>query len=431
MTGLLEQPLPLRVWLGSKRKALNERLETAQARGQELAVKLEIKSADGKKPAGPHDLLKHFIAAEVRMRQLLLSHPAPLLIVNQEGRLLLTNVAAKQLLAALGYSFKQAQPQYPSLDEVFPNLEADVELCLQVNPSYAPSGEVVFLAKGTWIQWQNTPARILLFHDVSVEHQARQKLQDAVASLEELNRLKSEFLSMATHEFRTPLSSIYSSLQLMEQYCQKMQADAVDSPWLGKLQKHLKRSEEAIQQLDGLVQEILVLEKNRGGHTRFEPYAVRVTEVVEEVLERLKPIAEKMQLELVYQPELTSPEQNYLLDPQLLQPILSNLVSNALKFSPPAAQVEVRVTLAGTWLCFEVTDQGRGIPSEDLAKLGEPFFRAANVDNVQGTGLGLSIVQHFIALHQGHLEVDSQLGKGSQFRVWLPAQLPQQEVDHE
>ncbi|SFC00607.1 His Kinase A (phospho-acceptor) domain-containing protein [Marinospirillum celere] len=426
MSQLLKQPLPLRVWLETERDQLNQRVADAQQKGQELAVRLEITSSDRSKPAGPHDLLKHFIAAEIRMRQLLLSHPAPLMITDDEGRMLLTNVAAKKLLAAMGYNFNKTQPVYPLLEEAFPDFKPDQEVYLQVDEDYSPTGEVVLLAKETSIKWQETPARILLFHDISVESQARHKLENAISSLEEINRMKSEFMSMATHEFRTPLASIYSSLQLMDQYCQKL-AQETESKWLDKLLRHVKRSEEAIQHLDGLVQEMLVLEKSQAGRTRFDPYPVSVGKLVEEVVDSLTPLAEKLELPISYSCQLEDPSKTYPVDAQLIQHILTNLLSNALKFSTPGQEISIQVKEVDTWLCLQIEDQGRGIPAEDLDSLGEPFFRAGNVDNVQGTGLGLSIVKRFVDLHQGRLEITSQLGQGSCFRVWLPINLQSKE----
>lgn len=428
MSRLIEDPVPLKIWLATERQALNDRVERAQSLGQELAVRLEIKTSDTQKAAGPHDLLKHFIAAEIRMRQLLLSHPAPLIITDHKGKMLLTNVAAKQLLAALGYNFKKAQAEYPLLNEVFPDLENEQEITLKVDSSYAERGEVVLLARETQIKWQETPARILLFHDISIETQARQKLEEAVSSLEKLNLLKSEFMAMATHEFRTPLASVFSSLQLMEQYCQKMHEET-PSRWLEKLQKHIKRSENAITHLDGLVQEMLLLEKVQAGRTRCAPYPVIACDLAQEVMELISPLAEKLEIPLAFACDAGLEKARFNLDAQLLQHILTNLLANALRFSSPGEAVRLFVRQEENWLCLEVSDQGRGIPSEELHALGEPFFRASNVDNVQGTGLGLAIVKRFIELHQGQLKIKSHLGEGSQFQVWLPTDLKIQEEE--
>ncbi|MDR9467503.1 HAMP domain-containing sensor histidine kinase [Marinospirillum sp.] len=428
MPPLLRQPLPLKTWLQTERHQLNARVERAYQRGQELAVRLEIGTADSQKTAGPHDLLKQFIAAEIRMRQLLLSHPAPLLVTDQKGQLLLTNLAAKQLLAALGYVFDPVKPVYPSLQEAFPELESDREMQLQVSSDYAEAEEVVFLVRETPIQWQETPARLLLFHDVSMEAQARQKLEEAVSSLENLNRMKSEFMSMATHEFRTPLASMFSSLQLMDQYCQKL-AQETDSRWLDKLQKHVKRSEEAITHLDGLVQEMLTLEKTRAGRTYFTPHPVRVDQLVSEVVDNLSSLAEQLDIPLAVSNGLQDPQASYPLDAQLVQHILTNLISNALRFSSPGQPVAVEFFDKDQGLCLQVVDQGRGIPAEEVSHLGAPFFRASNVDNVQGTGLGLSIVRRFVDLHQGRLEIQSRLGEGSCFCIWLPLAASKKEKD--
>jgi len=428
MTLLVDEPLPLKTWLATEQQALNERVERAQRQGQELARHLEIKTSDSQGPAGAHDLLKHFIAAEIRMRQLLLSHPAPLIITDQPGKILLTNVAAKHLLAALGYNFNKVQPEYPLLQEVFPDLQDEQEVTLKVAPHYAESGEVILLARETHIEWQESPARILLFHDISIEAQARQKLEAAVSSLEELNLMKSEFMSMATHEFRTPLASIFSSLQLMEQYCQKM-AEETPSRWLEKLARHVKRSEDAITHLDGLVQEMLVLEKTQAGRTHLNPYPVVVCDLVQEVVEQISPLAEQLTIPLAFSCQAGLEKSSFNLDAQLLQHILTNLLSNALRFSSAGQAVRVLVQQEEHWLCLEVADQGRGIPAEDLQNLGEPFFRASNVDHVQGTGLGLSIVKRFTELHQGHLQIKSRLGAGSQFQVWLPTTIKIQEEE--
>lgn len=430
MTRLLAQPIALNTWLANERQALTDRVERAQSLGQKLAEHLELKAANTAQPAGPHDLLKHFISAEIRMRQLLLSHPAPLIITDNHGKILLTNVAAKQLLASLGYDFSKVKPEYPLIDEVFPALEDGQELEVEVANPYTEMKEAVFLVRETRIQWQQDPARILLFHDISVEVSARQKLEEAVASLEEVNRFKSEFVSMATHEFRTPLASIYSSLELMERYCEKLSEES-QSNWIAKLKKHLTRSEEAIKHLDGLVQEMLLLEKTQAGRMPCLPYPLVVAQLVEEVIESLSALAEQLRIPLAFTcpPELETQAIN--LDAKLVRHIITNLLSNALRFSSAGEAVRVSLSLQDQMLCIEVSDEGRGIPAEDLQALGEPFYRASNVDHVQGTGLGLSIVKRFVDLHQGELQITSQLGVGSQFLVRLPTDLRIKEKEDE
>ena len=426
---LLHQPLPLETWLSTEKQRLSKRVQQAQQQADELAAAMQMTQVGRSKPAGPHDLLKHFIAAEIRMRQLLLSHPAPLMIVDQQKKILLTNVAAKQLLAGLGYSFHQAQPSYPCFGELFPEFDPSQEIELQVDPSYKASGRVVLAVRETLIQWQQSQARLLLFHDVSLEAEARHKLQEALASLGEINRMKSEFMSMATHEFRTPLAGIYSSLQLMEGYSQKLQQEYT-SPWLDQINKHLVRSREAVDRLDQLVQEMLTLAKTQAGRTLFQPQAQPVVALVAQILEPLQSLAEKKGQRLELNAEV---EQDFrvALDAQLVQHILVNLVSNALRFSNRGQKVQLHIAVQDRYLSLAVKDRGRGIPEQDLSRLGEPFFRASNVDAIQGTGLGLAIVKHYVELHQGQLEIQSRLGHGSCFQVKLPLQPEVRGESHE
>ncbi|WP_162299717.1 PAS domain-containing sensor histidine kinase [Marinospirillum perlucidum] len=394
-------------------------MKKAQKQGQELASRLAIANHDDLQESEPSVLLKQLVATEIKMRDLLLSHPAPLMVVDQDTCLLLTNAAARQLFYASGITREQLQRQGACLADFLPALVADQELFVKVDKTYHPGGEAVFLVKETPIQWQHQPARVLLLHDVSLEIEARRKLEEAVSSLEEVNRMKSEFMSMASHELRTPLASVYSSLQLMESYCEKLEA-TVNSPWLDKLNDHIRLMENTVEGLEGLVKEMLVLEKSQAGRIQFKPGSVNLSRLIDEVLGSLAPLAEKLDISLVFSCQPPLKNKVFNLDVYLVQHILTNLVSNAIRFSDAGEKVFINLGCEQDYLYLEVKDQGCGIPEDEICYLGESFYRASNVADVPGTGLGLSIVKHFVDLHGGALNIQTRLDIGSCFRISLP-----------
>jgi signal transduction histidine kinase len=249
-------------------------------------------------------------------------------------------------------------------------------------------------------------------HAVELETRVAERtheLAEANERLQELDRLKSRFVSDVSHELRTPVANIKLYLHLLEH---------------GKVEKrsdYLTVLREQSDRQSQLVEDILRLSRLELGKEKVEFVPVDLNAVVGQVFAALQPAAEAANLELTFEPDedlpLVRAERN-----QLAQ-VVTNLVTNAIKYTP-AGQVRINLCLDAErgQACLEVHDTGMGIDPQDLPHIFERFYRGQKVggSTVPGTGLGLSIVKEIVDLHEGKIEVESQLGTGSTFRVWLP-----------
>jgi signal transduction histidine kinase len=280
-------------------------------------------------------------------------------------------------------------------------------------------------------------------------HYAEQRVRQALETEKELSKLKSLFVANASHEFRTPLATIRSSVDLLEFYCSELMDD--------KKSKHFQRINIAIEQLLELLDDLLVIGKVEAGKLDFNPVPLNLVEFCQNLVEELqlnvcfqhglktlnnssyfKPDLKKFQnIETSVVPNQTevhsvaeAPKRiaftyqgnfvNACMDENLLQKILTNLLSNAIKYSPESELVSFDISCENEIVTFRIQDQGIGITLEDQQQLFEPFYRAANVGKIKGTGLGLSIVKKCVELHRSEISIESQTGLGSTFIVKLP-----------
>ena len=239
------------------------------------------------------------------------------------------------------------------------------------------------------------------------------ELNEALSKEKELNEIKSRFVSMASHEFRTPLSAILSSAALISRYTQGEEQDKRD--------KHIRRIKDSVKHLNELLEDFLSLGKLEEGRIRAEMGQFKVGEFLEEVVEDMRSLAKPGQ-----QIHFDCPDDyNFISDKRLLRNILINLLGNASKFSAADANIWLTVRREpGTALVLSVRDEGIGISAEDQQHLFSSFFRGANALNIEGTGLGLHIVRRYIELLGGTLRLESVLDKGTTITVELPEGMP-------
>lgn len=245
--------------------------------------------------------------------------------------------------------------------------------------------------------------------------EALQKLEESQdelsASLDkekQLNEIKSRFVSMASHEFRTPLSTILSSATLIAKYPATAEQE--------KREKHVNRIKDSVKHLNELLEDFLSLGKLDEGKVGVftVPFSVRefVEELADEIRVQLKP---DQQLEFHCEgPDL------FITDKRMLKNILLNLLSNGIKFSSEGGKIYLETILENDQLTITVKDHGIGIPEQDQVHLFSTFFRASNVSNIQGTGLGLTIIKRYVSLLKGEIALQSGLEKGTTVSVRLP-----------
>lgn len=253
------------------------------------------------------------------------------------------------------------------------------------------------------------PEVLLRLRNLLKTRQLYLNAQQALVEERELNQLKNRFISMVSHEFRTPLSIILSSTELLEHYGKQWPPE--------KQNKHLQRIKTSVIHLNQLIGDVLILGRAEAGRIAFHPRWLDLEPFCRELMEEL-------QLTLGAQHALvtTVEGENSMLwiDPNVLRSILYNLASNAIKFSPEGGPVTLCVQCQSEQIRLIVQDQGIGIPPEACSRLYEAFYRAENAALLPGTGLGLVIVQRLLKAHQGAIEFQSQLHQGTTFTVTFP-----------
>jgi signal transduction histidine kinase len=234
---------------------------------------------------------------------------------------------------------------------------------------------------------------------------------------EKLKALKSRVVSTISHEFRTPLTTILSSSELLEKYRHKLTEE--------KQLKHLHKIQVAVQRLTEILNDVLTLEEVELGKLAFNLAPVNLVQFCRELVDRLQLGLPQKRLIFTHRGECTEA----WLDENLLRHILSNLLSNAIKYSPNDSTVEFNVVCQESEITFEVIDRGMGIALEERMRLFESFYRGDNVGNIQGTGLGLAIVKQCVDLHGGQIGVMSEVGVGTTFTVKLPSRCGWQKLE--
>jgi signal transduction histidine kinase len=250
---------------------------------------------------------------------------------------------------------------------------------------------------------------IQLQREISERQKAEQAAVAALQKERELNELKTRFVSSASHEFRTPLSSIMSSASLISKYLE------VSTP--EKAQKHVKKIKSSVKNLIDILNDFLSLGRLEEGKVELEISRIELHDFIQEVVSDVEGILKTNQ-----RVEVLTPEVPLILecDEKLLRNIIINLTSNASKYSSDDDIIVISATKEGEMVRLSVTDQGIGIPEEEYHHLFKRFFRARNATNIQGTGLGLNIVKKYVELLDGEITFESILNQGTTFHVTVP-----------
>lgn len=255
-------------------------------------------------------------------------------------------------------------------------------------------------------------ARTKMLRETLVElERSKQELSDALEAEKELSELKSRFVTMASHEFRTPLSTILSSAYILQQYTKEE-----DQP---KREKHIERIRNTVYGLRDILEDFLSLGKLEEGtvEARMEMIpADEFDDLIRSVVSSMQPGFKPGQ-DVSWNQTVT---EDVWIDKNLLKNVVMNLVSNASKFSNSNTVIEISSSLKDGQLMLAVRDHGIGISEEDQQRLFERFFRAKNASNIQGTGLGLNIVSKYLELMNGKVKMESELEKGSCVTIFIP-----------
>jgi len=251
---------------------------------------------------------------------------------------------------------------------------------------------------------------ICSFRDVSARKQLEIELREALQKEKELNELKSRFVSMVSHEYRTPLATILLSTDLLKKYYDKMDQD--------RKQKHFDKISSQIRHMTRLMEDMLIVSKADAVGLKFEPKLTDVEALLREVVIELglNHMTHGINFKASGNCSLVQA------DPKLIHTIVTNLLTNAIKYSPDNTEVDVGLTCDNDNIIINITDRGIGIPIDDQKHLFQIFHRAKNVGTIQGTGLGLIIVKQSVEAHGGTLDFESQENVGTTFIARLPLQ---------
>jgi signal transduction histidine kinase len=238
--------------------------------------------------------------------------------------------------------------------------------------------------------------------------QARAEALRALEQEKELNRLKSEFIALVTHDFHTPLVSIQGFISLLRQSCSTLPLETQN--------RYFNKIDASVDHLMYLLEQVLLIGKSESGKLNCYPIPFKLREFCQELLESFQLQRDRPAIVFSYTGEDTEVE----LDPALLRQILINLLTNAIKYSPDDCSVYLTVEVKTDTIVLQVQDQGIGIPPEEQAHLFELFYRCSNVQSIRGSGLGLAVVKTCVNAHNGEIQIASQLGQGTMVTVTLP-----------
>lgn len=274
------------------------------------------------------------------------------------------------------------------------------------------SGErKVVLQSGDFITIGRRPCILSVGQDITDRKQAEVELLRALAREKELGEMKSNFVSMVSHEYRNPLEIVQSSSDILQRYADRLTPE--------QRAEHFRAIELAVRRMSHMLDEVLLLGKVEAGRMQFKPAPMDLRGLCERLVkETVAATAQRCPILLEFPSEFVNVEG----DESLLQHILANLLSNAVKYSPPGSPVRLTMSAEKGELIFRVQDRGCGIPVADQARLFQTFHRARNVRQISGTGLGLVIVKRCVEMYQGGITFESVEGQGTTFTVRLPAQ---------
>jgi len=338
-------------------------------------------------------------AKETQLRTIISQNADGMVMINPQGIVLFANPAAELLFACPADELNAAVLGFP-----FTSQET-TELTIQ-----QPSGNSVIVEmRLVQMNWNSESAYLASLRDITLHKQAEESLRRALDAEKQLNQLKSQIISVVSHEYRTPLTVILSSSEMLSRYRQRL-SDA-------KQEQHLGRIKSAVEHLTALVEDVLFINQAELNKLEFKPESIDIISFTQELVSQLQ----------------VGREDNYRLtlgnqgncghfhgDVKLFRQIVTNLVSNAIKYSPKGGTVGINLNCEGSQIRLQVSDSGIGIPHEDQAKLFKSFNRASNVGTISGTGLGLSIVKKCVELHGGKITLTSEVGVGTTFTVTLP-----------
>jgi PAS domain S-box-containing protein len=284
-------------------------------------------------------------------------------------------------------------------------------------------GVLVVHACSTKRIWEDAEAQLLqqIANQLAIGIQQAdlfEQLQLSLVQEKEVSQMRSRFISMASHEFRTPLAIISSSTGILQNFSDRLSTE--------KKHGHLGIIQKTIKHIVQLLDDVLMINRAEAEKMEFNPEALDIIAFCNHLKEQIEGTSSKHTIEFSVNASEPLLDNTLVVqfDPKILRQILTNLLSNAMKYSPENTLIDFSLTQENEQLIFKIKDSGIGIPEKDKVNLFASFYRASNVSNISGTGLGLAIVKKCVDLHKGEIRLDSQINEGTTFIVSIPLQIP-------
>jgi len=387
--------------------ALGDRINTARKEKELAQAQIVVKQS-----------VVHALEQSQEHYRAVIEHVAEGMMVVQDDRFVFVNARAAQILEssreeimARGAMRRVHVDDRAALTERARRRVAGEPVAERIQLRlYWPGRPFKWLELGdTTVPWDGRSGLLIFFLDVTERHQAELDTRIALDRQQELNDLRSRFVSMTSHEFRTPLATILSSQDLLKHYHERLPA----------AERHglLEVIEAGVHRMTGMLDRVLLLGTADAHMLEFRPRRINLRGLCEELVQEAQAqyAGSHTRLKMEYQLGVTDGEY----DDKLLRHILGNLLSNAIKYSRPGGIAQLTVWDAHGQTVFEVADQGIGIPAAEIGHLFQSFHRGSNVGDIHGTGLGLAIVKNSVDLHGGTIEVFTTEGQGTRFVVRL------------
>ncbi|MBD1925179.1 PAS domain S-box protein [Trichocoleus sp. FACHB-90] len=255
--------------------------------------------------------------------------------------------------------------------------------------------------------------------DITIRKRAEEDMLEALQKERELNELKSRFVAMVSHEIRNPLNTILAATQILENYSDKWSVD--------KKREFFERIKKNVKTMTALLDNVLIIGRSDQRRLEVKPVPLDLEKFTRNLIEEIK-LSTSCKHAIAFEKHTNDACINQsqcisvCLDESLLRHILTNLLTNAIKYSPEGSTIRFNLLCQNEQAIFQIQDEGIGISPEDQQQLFESFQRASNVKNIPGTGLGLAIVKRCVDLQGGNIAVTSEIGVGTTFTVTLPLQ---------
>lgn len=320
---------------------------------------------------------------------------------------------ARELPLTEVFNLVDEQTQQPVDNPVTAALQQDAILYLQENT-------LLMSKNGTTIPIGDSAAPIkdnkgdlagavLVFRDISDRKRAELAIRQQLEKEQKLNQLQTQFIHTVSHEYRTPLSVILACSHLLENNVERLDTE--------KQLRNCQKIQNSVKYMVGLLENVWLFKQAESGQLTLNPTPLDLQTFCSHLVEQYQLVAsDRQKIQFICRGK----HRTACVDEKLLQQILGNLLSNALKYSPNGGKVSLTMTCKNNRVIFQVCDQGIGIPLEDQPHIFEPFHRAANVDVIRGTGMGLAIVKKAVDIHGGEISFESEVDVGTTFSVILP-----------